>query len=349
MVSMLFDRLGAGADYERLVVVQDGPSGLRAVIAVHSTALGPGAGGIRRMRYATEDDAVADALRLAEGMTLKCAVNDIPAGGAKTVVLDHEGLDRPAAYRALGRAVEALHGDYLSGPDIGTGDAELDEVRKETRHVNPSGNDAGAATARGVLAGIRGVLRVLEGDADPAGRTFVVQGLGSVGHQVAAGLVARGATVAGCDPDARARERAEAAGVRPIPTEEALTTACDVFVPCALGGVLTTEVATHLPARAVCGSANNQLADAEAAGTLRRRGVLYAPDFVVNAGAVAEGVFTTREGATAAVRKKAADHIDGFEETVVRILETAEAAGEDPDAVARAVAREKVRNATASG
>ncbi len=288
------------------------------------------------MAYGSEADALADAMRLAEGMSLKCAAVDLPAGGAKSVILD--GPDVGAhTYRAMGEAVEQMGGRYVCGPDVGTSDADLDQVRAVTKHVNPAGNDAGHSTALGVLAGLRATLRVTKGDASFEGHAFVVQGLGAVGFAVAKELLAGGAQVAGTDlsPDAVARAKEE--GVRILPMNKALTEVCDVFVPCALGGVLTPRNAGKLGAAAVCGSANNQLETAETAQALVEAGVLYAPDFMVNAGAVIEGFFTIRDGATAAVRKAAHAHIATIEEHLVPVLESG-----DPVTEALRVARARL-------
>ena len=340
---MLFGREGAGAEYECLHVVQDLPSGLRAVIAVHSTLRGPAAGGIRRVAYPTEEAALSDALRLAWMMTLKNAFAELPAGGAKTVVLDHAGLDRPAAYRALGRAIDALGGQYLCGGDVGTGEAELAHVRASTRHVNAPGNDSNAATARGVVAAIRGALLARHGTDDLAGRSFLVQGLGGVGGEVARRLLEAGGRVQGADPDPRAQEAAAARGVRLVAPERALGTPCDVFVPCALGGILTARAALGLPADVVCGAANNQLADLEAGQALHERGVLYVPDFVANAGAVIEGVYVARFGDSPEVRAAALAHVDATQERVLHLLATARQQGAPPLERALALAQERAR------
>lgn len=340
---MLFDRAGLGADYEALHVVQDRASGLRAIVAIHSTLRGPAAGGIRRVAYPSEAAALEDALRLAEMMTLKNAFSELPAGGAKTVLLDHAGLDKPAAYRALGRAVEALGGRYMCGGDVGTGDAELAFVRETTRFANAPTNDGNAATARGVVAAIRGALQAHAGSDALEGRRFVVQGLGSVGGEVARRLVEAGATVYGADVNPGAREAALRRGVVLIAPERALSTPCDVFVPCALGGVLSEAAAEQLPASIVCGAANNQLASPRAAEVLHGRGVLYVPDFVANAGAVTEGVYAARYGGSQAVRDAAAEHVEATRGRVLHLLEAAASSGALPLHEALRLARERVR------
>lgn len=323
--------------YELLHVIEDRRCGLRAVLALHSTRLGPAFGGIRRMAYSSLDAARADALELAGAMTIKCALAGLPAGGGKTAVVVPADAkpDWPAAYRRLGDVVASLHGQYVCGPDVGTGAEELAEVRKSTAHVNPEGNDAGASTAAGVLAGLRTIWSVLGRDG-ARGARVAVQGLGSVGGAVAARLRAQGAEVVGADPDADAVRRAEAAGVEVVDPATILATECDVLVPCATGHVLTEVSIESLACRAVCGSANNQLADDAAAAALHRRGIVHAPDEVVSAGAVIEGVLTVLGGTTAETRREVEATIDRIANTLAAVLEQARAEDRPPAEVARA-------------
>jgi glutamate dehydrogenase/leucine dehydrogenase len=329
---------GAGEDWERIVAVQDRSSGLRAIIVLHSLRRGPAFGGVRRFAYADEAAALADAKRLAHAMSLKCALAELPAGGAKTVILDHGGLAREAAYEALGRAIDALGGDYVCGPDIGTGEAELAALRRGTRWVNPADNDAGRSTAAGVLAGLRGLAEVVFEDGDIGAHSYVIQGLGAVGSALASALIGVGAAVAGWDPDPAARERAAKLGVRLLDEAALLCEPCDVFMPCALGGVLSSQVCEAAPWKAVCGSANNQLADAGAAEVLRRRGITWAPDFLVNVGAVLEGVETV-VGEEDDVRARVVQGIEAIRGRCARVLVEARELDRSPLEVALAAAR----------
>lgn len=342
-----------GAGYERIVVVREGDSGLRAILAIDSTRRGPAFGGIRRRRYVDEDAALADARSLARAMSRKCALAGLAAGGAKTVVLvpheDEPAPDWPAAYRALGRAIEELGGRYVCGPDLGTGSAELAIVRAATRHVNPVGNDAGASTAAGVLSGLAALWPAL-GIAPGPGVRAAIQGLGSVGLAVARALVREGVEVVGADPDPEAASRAERVGVRLVDPADVLTADCDALVPCAVGRILDRDVAQSLACRAVCGSANDQLVDEETAWVLHRRGIVHAPDIVVSAGAVIEGVLTIREGARDTVREEVREPvretvretvraaIARIGETLARVLEVARAEDRPPELVAHALA-----------
>lgn len=350
---MLFGRHGPGAGYERVVALQRPGVGLRAIIAVHSTRLGSAFGGIRRRRYGSEEEALADALALAEAMSHKCALAGLRAGGGKTVVLRPsaaEHAERPidwsAAYEALGAEIAGLGGAYVCGPDLGTGDAELEAVRRRCSFVNPAGNDAGASTAAGVHAGLRATWRAL--DVPPgAARTVAIQGLGAVGLPLARALREEGVTVIGADLDPGACGRAAALGVRIVEPEALLAAPCDVLVPCAGGHGLDEATIAGLRCRAVCGSANNQLATEHDAGRLHARGIVHAPDVVVSAGAVIEGVLTVQEGVGAAVRARVREAIAGIEGTLLAVLDEARRRGLPPTVVAHERARQRLDAARA--
>lgn len=316
---MLFE----DATYERLLAIRDEASGLRAVLTIDSTRLGPAFGGIRRYRYGSEAQMLADGQRLARSMSRKCALAEVGAGGAKTVVWDRadRACDWPAAYRVLGRRIEALGGEYVAGPDVGTGPAQLSAVREQTSHVNPDGNDAGASTAAGVLAGLRGVAAVL--GREP--KHIAVQGLGAVGLAVCKAMRAEGVAVTGADIDAAPVAEAAALGVHIVEPDAIVAVDCDIFVPCAMGQGLDATTVPRLGCAAVCGSANDQLADAAAGDQLHARGILHAPDIVVSAGAVIEGVVTVREGASARSRATARRIVDAIEGRVVKLLRQAHA------------------------
>ncbi|MFO7563480.1 MAG: Glu/Leu/Phe/Val dehydrogenase dimerization domain-containing protein [Enhygromyxa sp.] len=276
----------------RVIEIDEPRVGLRGVIVIDSLARGPAFGGVRRAAYADEAAALEDARRLAEAMSQKCALAELPAGGAKTVILDSPQLRREAAYERLGEIVEGLGGQYVCGPDIGTGEVELAAIRRATRWVNPVQNDAARSTAAGVLAGLRGLSRAVFGDEQLGDRRYVIQGLGAVGSALAAALIGAGARVSGWDPDPRARARAAEMDVILLDEGSVMSEPCEVFMPCAIGGILSTQRCEQGPWRAICGAANNQLGDLQVATLLHRRGVAWAPDFAVNAGAVIEGVET---------------------------------------------------------
>ncbi len=277
--------------HERVLVCSNPEVGLRAVIAVHSTLLGPGLGGVRMWPYASFDEALTDALRLSRGMTYKAAAAGINLGGGKAVLVgDPKSGKSEALMRAFGRFVDSLGGDYITAEDVGTDTSDMDWIAMETRWVtgvspeNGGAGDPSPVTAFGVLQGIRATAQRLWGDPSLAGRSVAVQGLGSVGGYLASSLVEQGAKVFGSDIDAEAAARAREAGVEIVPPDQIYDVACDVFAPCALGAVVNDLTLERLKVRAVAGGANNQLEEDRHGVELHRRGILYAPDFVINAG-----------------------------------------------------------------
>ncbi len=337
---MLFDRSGPGWNYEELVVLGDRELGLRAIIAIDSTRRGPAFGGIRRVAYASEEAALADALALASAMSCKTALAGLDAGGAKTVIMHREGLDLEAVYSRLGDAIARLGGRYVCGPDLGTGERELGWIRERTEHVNPLGNDAGESTARGVLAGLRAMWTFL--DLEPRGSSVAVQGCGAVGLALIKALLELGVRVTAADTSAGAVRAAKDAGAQIIAPSRILQTPCDVLVPCAVGGTITEDVVPRLNCKSICGSANNQLRAPETALLLAAHGIVHAPDIVVSAGAVIEGVLTVLDDAATggdAVRRA----IDRIEPTLLEVLEDAARLKQPPSVVAVAKAQERLR------
>ncbi len=334
---MLFDRSGPGWNYEQLVILGDRELGLRAIIAVDSTRRGPAFGGVRRIAYAGEEAAIADALALASAMTHKTALAGLPAGGAKTVIMDRPGLDLEAVYTRLGQAIGQLGGRYVCGPDLGTGPRELDWIRGHTPYVNPQRNDAGASTARGVMAGLRAVWRHL--DIEAKGSAVAVQGCGAVGLAVVESLVALGVRVVAADTSAAAVRAAKGAGAQIVAPSRILDTPCDVLVPCAVGGTIGIEVVERLRCKAVCGSANNQLRSPQVALALQGRGIVHAPDIIVSAGAVIEGVLTVGGDASP---DAVAGAIDRIEATALEVLTEAARLAQPPSVVAVALAQARL-------
>jgi len=288
----LFDRMSG--EYEEIAVLHDAATGLRAVVAIHSTALGPALGGTRFYPYRTEDEAFEDVLRLARGMTYKSAVAGLDLGGGKAVIIGDPATQKTEALlRAYGRFLDGLGGRYVTAEDVGTTQADMDTVFKETSHVTGvseslgGSGDPSAATAYGLWWAIKAVLDHLDGSVDLAGRHVVVSGVGKVGTALVRHLVEDRAvvTVADVDPAAVARVVRDF-DVLSTDVAKAHTLPCDILAPCALGGVLNERSIPELGCRAVAGSANNQLATPADGARLADRGILYAPDFVVNAGGV---------------------------------------------------------------
>lgn len=280
---------------EEVVLRRDQPTGAMIIIAIHSTGLGPAGGGTRMKSYPGIADAVRDAQRLAEGMTFKFAAAGLPRGGGKAVIAIPPDLD-PAArddlLRRYGALIHQLGGLYNTGPDVGTSDRDMDIIAETGapyvfgRTPEHGGvGDSGPATAVGVLAGMKATCAQLFGSDALADRRVVVQGVGKVGHPLLRLLHAEGADIFCSDVDSAASERLRAELGCPVIAPDAVYEAeCDIFSPCALGAVLNNETIPRLRCRAVVGSANNQLATPEDAELLRERGILYAPDFVVNSG-----------------------------------------------------------------
>jgi len=278
--------------HERVLICSNPEVGLKAIIAVHSTVLGPGLGGVRMWNYASEEEAITDVLRLSRGMTYKAAAAGLNLGGGKAVILgDSKKQKSEALFRSFGRFVESLSGLYITAEDVGTDMEDMELIFSETRWctgVSPShggSGDPSPVTAYGTLQGIKAAAKWRFSAAELRGRTVTVQGLGSVGRHLAGYLVQEGAKVFGCDIDEDAREQARQLGVELVSTDEIFDIACDIFAPCALGGALNAESIPRLKCQIVAGAANNQLADeAHDSALLEERGILYAPDFVINAG-----------------------------------------------------------------
>jgi glutamate dehydrogenase/leucine dehydrogenase len=340
--------LMASGGHEQVVFVGDADSGLRAIIAIHSTALGPSLGGVRFWHYATEHDALLDVLRLSQAMTMKAAVAGLHQGGGKAVVLvdDPYAPHTEASLRAMGRAIDELGGRYLAAEDVGATPGDMDTLALETpwvTGVDPAAGGSGdpsPVTAVGVLAAMRAVGEVLDGCASVEGRRVAVQGAGHVGSSLVGLLVAAGATVVLADlDDARAQAVAAAhVGVEVVSAAAILAVECDVLAPCALGGVLTPATVAQLRCRAVCGAANNQLAGPGTAAEVAARGILYAPDYVANAG----GIINIAEEFTGYSHERALERAEGIEATMRTVLARAEADGVVPEHAAAAIANERL-------
>jgi valine dehydrogenase (NAD+) len=291
------DRIfGRESGHEQVVFCQDRGTGLKAIIAIYSTALGPALGGTRFYPYASEDEALADVLALAKGMAYKNALAGLDLGGGKAVIIgDPATVKTEALLRAYGRFVQSLAGRYITACDVGTYVADMDLVARETRYVTGRSPDDGGAgdssvlTAFGVFQGLRACASHRWGSVDLAGRRVGVSGVGKVGHLLVGHLVEAGAQVVISDVSPAAIDRVKAAhpGVEIVADAESLVRSpLDVFAPCALGGALNERTVPVLRADIVCGAANNQLATPDIEKQLEDRGILYAPDYLVNAGGV---------------------------------------------------------------
>ena len=324
----LLEELGA----ERGFLFTDRATGLRAVLVIDSTVLGPAAGGIRTRDYPSVDAAVRDAAALARAMTIKCALGGLDAGGGKMVVLDHRGLDRAGAFARLGDFVDDLGGLFRTAGDLGTTAADLATMAERCRFVHTGEASLAASVARGLVRCIEACARVR--GRSLAGLRVAVQGAGAIGAAACAALAAAGATVLVADLDPRrARAAAGAAGAEVADADSILTADVDVVAPCAAGGAIDGAVAGALRAWAVCGAANNLLASPDAEAALAARDILFVPDVVASAGAVIDGIGRTVMGLEDPAR---ADLIDRLGDVAHELLAEARQTGRPASGLAEA-------------
>ncbi|MBV9992316.1 MAG: Glu/Leu/Phe/Val dehydrogenase [Alphaproteobacteria bacterium] len=280
--------------HEQVTFVDDKATGLKAIISVHSTAMGPACGGTRMYPYATADDALTDVLRLSRGMSYKNAIADLPLGGGKAVILGDPAKDKnEARLTAYAHAVEALGGKYITAMDVGVGPKDMPVIARGTKYVagfdqpGKKGGDSGPLTALGVFVGLKAAVKHRLGTDTTKGLTVAMQGLGKVGMDVARRLHAEGARLIVADVSEDAVRRAvEAFGARQASPDGIATADCDVFSPNALGAILNDETVMAIKAKVVAGGANNQLARDPHGKILMERGILYAPDYVINGGGI---------------------------------------------------------------
>jgi leucine dehydrogenase len=334
--------------HEQVLFGYDIASGLRAIIAIHSTVLGPAAGGCRMWPYATSAEAVADALRLARGMSYKNAMANLPFGGGKSVILGDSRQGKPReALEAFGRLVDSLGGRYITAEDVGTSPADMERIARVTPFVSgrahapgEAGGDPGPKTALGVYLGIRAAVRFRLGRTDLAGLTVAVQGVGGVGEPLCRLLAAEGVRLKVADARAAVLERIAAElGAEPVPAERILSEPADVLAPCALGAVLDERSIPALRAPIVAGAANNQLARDSDGQALMSAGVLYAPDYVINAGGIISAAREYQGGFTAAQVRAEIEQIPG---RLAEIFERARCEGQPTNVIADRMARERL-------
>jgi leucine dehydrogenase len=332
--------------HEQVVFSQNGGDGLRAIIAIHDTTLGPALGGCRVWNYATEGEALTDVLRLSRGMSYKAALAGLPLGGGKSVILaDSRTQKSPAMMRAMGRAVNRLGGRYIIAEDVGVEVADMDEVAKETRFVSGVSGGVGDPspwTAEGVFLSLQAAVRHrLERDLN--GLRVSVAGLGHVGSNLCRLLADAGARLLAADIREEAVARiVEAHGAVAVPVAEAHSAEVDVFAPCALGAGLNKTTIPEIRAKVVCGAANNQLDVAEDDDRLAKRGILYAPDYLVNVG----GLISVARPSTGLSEDDARAKLERIPETLLKIFALAERDGIAPGAAADRLAQVRLKSKT---
>ncbi|MGQ2904141.1 MAG: Glu/Leu/Phe/Val family dehydrogenase [Neoaquamicrobium sediminum] len=345
-------RLAAFDNHEQIWLGQDDERGLTAIVAIHNTALGPALGGTRVWPHATFDAALTDALRLSRGMTFKSAIARMPFGGGKAVIkADSKTEKTPAMLEAYAEMLAALNGQYYTGEDVGLTLDDANFLRERTPNVSGttvggSGNPS-PVTALGTFLGVKAALKHARGSDAVSGLRIAVQGLGSVGWSLCEQLHSEGASLIVADIDAaRVAKASEAFGAEVVETETIVAAEADLFAPCALGGVLSADTIPHLKARIVAGAANNQLARHEDAAHLMRRGVLYAPDYVINAGGLINvAAELAPEGYD---RTDVMRHVALIPETLTDIFQRAGAEQRPTNDIAQAIAEERIAQARAA-
>jgi leucine dehydrogenase len=278
--------------YESIATFQDEGTNFKSYIAVHSTVLGPAVGGLRMRPYTSESDALRDVLQLSQAMTFKSAMAGLPLGGGKSVIIGDPKRDKSSKlWKRFAECLEQFDGNYIAAEDMGTTPEDMDEIAKSSRHVMGRSVSCGGVgnpapfTAKGVLIGIRAALQWRFGESTLKGVRVAVQGVGAVGMNLVEALHQEGASITVGDPcEELVKQCVEKFSAHVVTPEEIYRTICDLFVPCAMGGILSTQTVNELRCAVVAGSANNQLSSLAAGDAMEERGILYAPDYVINVG-----------------------------------------------------------------
>jgi leucine dehydrogenase len=340
----LFDTI-ASMGHEQLVICNDSSAGYRGIIAIHSTTLGPALGGTRFWQYANDDEAIVDALRLARGMTYKNAVAGLNLGGGKSVIIgNNKTADREMIFRAHGRFVESLGGRYITAEDVGTSTADMDFVHMETKNVSGlagRSGDPSPVTAHGVFRAIQASAKERWGSDDLSTRSVSVQGAGHVGYYLMKELHEAGATLIVTDIDAeRVKQVVQEFGARAVAPDDIYGVQADIFAPCALGGIINDQTLPQLKCEILAGAANNVLLEAEKHGVaIEERGILYAPDYVANAGGVIN-VYSELAGWSSARSFRKADEIY---DTILKVFAIAKNDGVPTYVAADRLAEQRIK------
>jgi valine dehydrogenase (NAD+) len=347
-VNFVFERTDelSAAGHEQVVFCRDQATGLKAIIAIHDTRLGPALGGTRFYPYASEGEALTDVLRLSQGMTFKAAAAGMALGGGKAVIIgDPSSVKTPDLLRAYGRFVDSLSGRYYTAADVGTTSADLDLISSSTCFVvgtNGGSGDSGYSTAYGVFCAMRTAAELTWGESGLDGRTVAVEGAGKVGGHLVALLLAEGAEVTVSDPDDAAVARLLRDHASVTVRHAALDAPVDIYAPCALGATLTPASVPELRATVVCGAANNQLLDSSVASLLQDRGITWVPDFVANAG----GLIQVGGEIWQRTEQQVEDDVSRIASTVRSILTRSRTTGSLPGEVAADIVAERLAAAT---
>lgn len=312
-------------DYEQLLFCQDRVSGLKAIICIHDTTLGPALGGTRMWTYESEDAAIEDALRLAKGMTYKNAAAGLNLGGGKAVILGDPRKDKSEAmFRAFGRFVQGLNGRYITAEDVGTTVADMDIIHEETDYVtgiSPSFGSSGnpsPVTAFGVYRGMKAAAKEAFGTDSLSGKTIAVQGVGNVAYNLCKYLYEEGSMLVVTDIHKEPVRRAvDEFGAKAVDPQEIYSVQCDIYAPCALGATINDLTIPQLKAKVIAGAANNQLKEARHGDALHEKGIVYAPDYVINAG----GVINVADELYGYNRERALKKVEAVYENIEKVIE----------------------------
>jgi leucine dehydrogenase len=336
----------SGMGHEQVVYCRNDDVGLRAIIAIHNTTLGPALGGLRLYNYTSEEEAVRDALRLSRGMTYKAAVAGLDLGGGKAVIMGDPSIKSEALFRCFGRHVQSLGGRYITAEDMNTTVEDMNAISRETEWVMGAGayqggsGDPSPVTAWGVFQGVRACLDVVYGSPDVSGRTVAIQGVGNVGFHLARYLHERGATLRYTDISERKLRRVtENFGGEIIDEDDFYSTECDVIAPCAVGGTINAQTIPKIRAPIIAGGANNQLEREGPDGRmLQEAGIVYAPDYVINAGGLIHVYAELRGFPT----EKAMSDANLIFDTVKRVINKAKSLGITTTEASNQVAEERM-------
>ncbi len=334
-------------DHEQVVFVSDKQSGLKAIIAVHNTKLGPSLGGCRMWPYATDEEALTDVLRLSRGMTYKSAVAGLPLGGGKCVIIgDHRKIKTPELLRALGKHIEGLSGSYITAEDSGTTVADMITIGETTQYASgvaedtEHGGDPSPSTAYGVFVGLKSAVKFKLGKTDLTGLKVAIQGVGNVGYNLGKYLKAAGAELVVSDIFPQNVERAvNELGAVAVAPEEIYKVDADVFAPCAMGGIINYDTLGMITAKVIAGAANNQLSRPEVSELLIEKGILYAPDYVINAGGIIDIAYQRSGEGDEALKK----HVESIGDTLAEIFKRADENKLSTEVVANQIAEERFK------
>ena len=334
--------------HEMLVAFSEPSAGLKAFVAVHDTTLGPACGGVRMWPHATEEAAVNDVLRLSRAMTYKSAVAGLSLGGGKALIWGDPRTDKSEALlRAFGRCLDSLAGRYVTTADVGMVPADIEPIAQETRHVvglplsMGGSGDTSILTGLGIYLGMKAAAEAVWGSGDLQSRVVALQGFGRVGQKTAAHLIEEGVRLVVTDVYEDVRERAAELGAETVMPGEIYDVECDVFSPCALGGVLNGDTIPRLKCAIVAGGANNQLLDDEQGAELHRRGILYAPDFVINAGGI---INVAAEIGGEYREERAREMTERIYDTTARVLAESRAEDVPPHVAANRIAERRIES-----